>query len=144
MSTFKRILLILLLFILYTLISAFSYAEAVSADISDSVFRLHILANSDSVEDQNLKLLVRDNILEYMKEISSDISSKDETISLINEHLNDFHNIAINTIHDAGFDYDVNLSVGNFSFPTKTYGNVSLPSGMYDALRIEIGNAART
>lgn len=144
MSTLKRILLILLLFILYTFISAFSYAETVSADISDNVFRLHIIANSDSDEDQNLKLLVRDSILEYMKEISYDVSTKDEIISLMNNHLSNFYEIAISTIRNAGLDYDVNLSIGNFSFPTKTYGNVSLPSGMYDALRVEIGNASRT
>lgn len=141
MKFFKRFLLLLVLFLFYTFICAFSYASTVSSDISNSVFRLHILANSDSEEDQNLKLLVRDNILIYMKNISSNVSSKDEVISIMNNHLDDFYDIAINTIQTAGFDYDVNLSVGKFDFPTKNYGDISLPSGIYDALRIEIGEA---
>lgn len=141
MKLFKRFLVLLVLFFCYTFICAFSYASSVSSDIANSVFRLHIIANSDSEEDQNLKLLVRDNVLSYMKEISSDISSKDEVIRLMNEHLNDFHDIAISTIRDAGFDYEVHLSIGEFDFPTKVYGDISLPAGIYDALRIEIGNA---
>ena len=141
MKFYKRILLLMVLFLCYTSICAFSYATVVFDDISDSVFRLHIIANSDSKEDQDLKLLVRDNVLKYMKEISTDVSSKEEVISLMEEHLDDFKSIAISTIRENGFDYDVNLRIGKFDFPTKTYGDISLPSGMYDALRIEIGDA---
>lgn len=142
MKFYKRILLLMVLFLCYTSICAFSYATVVFDDISDSVFRLHIIANSDSKEDQDLKLLVRDNVLKYMKEISTDVSSKEEVISLMEDHLDDFRSIAISTIRENGFDYDVNLRIGKFDFPTKTYGDISLPSGMYDALRIEIGNAS--
>ncbi len=142
MKFFKRVFLLTILFLCYTTICAFSYSSAVFDDISNSVFRLHIIANSDSQEDQNLKLLVRDNVLNYMKEIASDVSSKDEAISIMEAHLDDFQSIAISTIRNAGYDYDVNLSVGKFDFPTKTYGDISLPSGMYDALEIKIGDAA--
>lgn len=141
MNFFKRFSVIFILFICYTFICAFSYASSVSSDIADSVFRLHIVANSDSEEDQNLKLVVRDNILNYMKEIASNVTTKDEAISVITDHLDEFYNIAINTIRDAGYDYDVKLSVGEFDFPTKEYGDISLPAGIYDALKIEIGNA---
>ena len=141
MKFYKRILLLMVLFLCYTSICAFSYATVDIDDISDSVFRLHIIANSDSKEDQDLKLLVRDNVLKYMKEISTDVSSKEEVISLMEDHLDDFKSIAISTIRENGFDYDVNLRIGKFDFPTKTYGDISLPSGMYDALRIEIGDA---
>ena len=75
MNIIKRISIIFILFIIYTFVCAFSYAETVSSDISNTVFRLHIIANSDSKEDQDLKLLVRDNILDYMKQISSNASS---------------------------------------------------------------------
>lgn len=141
MNIVKRISIILILFILYTCIWAFSYAITVSSDIADSVFRLHILANSDSDEDQNLKLKVRDNVLEYMKNISSDVSSKEEVVTLMKNNLDAFEGIALQTIHDEGYDYDVSLSIGKYDFPTKTYGDISLPAGMYDALRIEIGEA---
>ena len=141
MNFFKRIFIILLLFVLYTSICAFSYAQTVSSDIANSVFRLHIIANSDSEEDQNLKLIVRDKILEYMKEISINANSKEDVLSLMNEHLDEFRNIALAIIHNAGFDYNVNLKIDKFDFPTKNYGDISLPAGFYDALRIEIGNA---
>ena len=141
MKIFKRFAFLLLLFVLYTFVCAFSYANTVSEDLSNSVFRLHILANSDSEEDQNLKLAVRDNILSYMKEISSDVSSKEDVISLANEHLDDFYSIARETIVSNGYDYDVRLSIDKFDFPTKVYGDIALPAGLYDALRIEIGEA---
>ena len=141
MRLFKRFLLLIILFLFYTFICAFSYASSVSSDIADNVFRLHIVANSDTDEDQNLKLIVRDNILNYMKEIASSVSSKEEAVEIITSHLDDFYNIAIDTIRNAGYDYDVSLSVGQFDFPTKEYGDISLPAGIYDALRIEIGEA---
>lgn len=141
MKIFKRFSILLVLFLCYTFICAFSYADATFSNISNNVFRLHIIANSDSKEDQDLKLLVRDNVLDYMKQISQDVTSKEDAIFLMNEHLEDFHNVASKTIRDAGFDYNVNLEIGEFEFPTKSYGDISLPAGMYDALRIKIGDA---
>lgn len=134
------ITLILLLF-LYTTISAISYVEAVSTDISDSVFRLHVIANSDSNEDQSLKYKVRDNLLKYMNNICSDCSSKQEAINLVTEHQEEFKQVALDTIKKEGYSYNVKINIGNFEFPTKQYGDISLPAGYYDALRVEIGEA---
>lgn len=134
------ITLILLLF-LYTTISAISYVEAVSSDISDSVFRLHVIANSDSNEDQALKYKVRDNLLKYMNNICSDCSSKQEAIDLVTEHQEEFKQVALDTIKKEGYSYNVKINIGNFEFPTKQYGDISLPAGYYDALRVEIGEA---
>lgn len=134
------ITLILLLF-LYTTINAISYAEAVSTDISDSVFRLHVIANSDSNEDQSLKYKVRDNLLKYMNNICSDCSSKQEAINLVTEHQEEFKQVALDTIKKEGYSYNVKINIGNFEFPTKQYGDISLPAGYYDALRVEIGEA---
>lgn len=138
----KYAILILFLLFLYILVSAYSYTTAVSADIANSVFRLHVIANSDSKEDQDLKYIVRDNVLSYMNSICKSASSKEEAIRIANEHMEDFKRIALDTIHENGFDYDAIVEIGNFSFPTKTYGDISLPSGYYDALRIKIGNAS--
>ena len=69
-SKFKRFILVSALLILYVCISAVSYTHAVTTDIADSVFRLHVIANSDSAEDQNLKYIVRDKVIEYMSSIS--------------------------------------------------------------------------
>ena len=62
-----------------------------------------------------------------MKEISSNVSSKEEVIKLMDEHLDEFYDIARTTIIDEGYDYDVNLEIGKFDFPTKVYGDISLP-----------------
>lgn len=137
----KYSILILFLLFLYVIICAFSYVDAVSQNLSSSVFRLHVIANSDSKEDQDLKYIVRDNVLSYMNSLCKDVKSKEEAITIANDNIEDFKKIALDTIHDNGFDYDVTVEIDNFSFPTKTYGDISLPSGYYDALRIKIGNA---
>ncbi len=137
----KRFFIVLVLFSIFVFVSALSYVNAVSEDISESVFRLHVIANSDSQEDQNLKYKVRDKILEYMNEISIDCSSKEEVIALAKENQEKFQDIAKKVIKENGYDYDVNVSIGNYEFPTKNYGDISLPAGNYDALRIEIGDA---
>lgn len=138
----KYSILILFLLFIYIAISAFSYVDAVSQNIADSIFRLHVIANSDTDEDQNLKYIVRDNLLSYMNEICKSANSKETAIKIANEHIEEFKQIALDTIYENGFDYDVNVEIGNFSFPTKTYGDISLPSGYYDALRVKIGEAS--
>lgn len=138
---FKRFFIVLILFSLFVFISAISYVDAVSKDLSNSVFRLHVIANSDSTEDQNLKYKVRDKVLEYMNEISKNCPSKEDVILLATEHLSEFEEIAKQVIVDNGYDYDVTVKIGNFDFPTKSYGDISFPAGNYDALRIEIGSA---
>lgn len=140
-SKIKFILILSFLFFIYTTICAFSYASYISQDISNSVFRLHVIANSDSDGDQNLKYMVRDSLLEYMNELCSNCSSKSEAISIAKENINNFKEIALKTIYENGFNYTVNINIGNFEFPTKNYGDISLPAGYYDALRVEIGSA---
>lgn len=137
----KSLSLLVFLFIAYLFVCAHSYVVAVSGELSNSVFRLHILANSDSDEDQSLKLKVRDSLLSYMNDICANCSTKREAIEVASNHIDEFKNIAKKTISDNGYDYDVNIKIGNFYFPTKYYGNISLPSSYYDALRVEIGNA---
>ncbi len=137
----KKFIILSILFFLYVSISAFSYVNAVSCDLSKSVFRLHVIANSDSAEDQNLKYIVRDNIINYMKTLTENAKSKEETINLVSCHLSDFEDIANKTIKDNGFDYKAKVSIGNFNFPTKKYGDISFPAGYYDALKIQLGNS---
>ena len=141
-SNLKRFLVLIILFSIYVFICAFSYVNAVSANISSSVFRLHVIANSDSAEDQNLKYLVRDALIDYMNSVYKNSNSKDEAISIAYQHKSDFYKIAKKVINDNGYDYNVNISIGNFAFPTKNYGDISLPAGYYDALKVEIGNAS--
>jgi stage II sporulation protein R len=137
----KYSIILIILLPIYISISAISYATAVSNSLEDNIFRLHVIANSDSEEDQNLKYIVRDNLIEYMNEIAKDAQTKEEAINIAQEHTDDFYNIARQTILDNGYDYDVTVEIGNFSFPTKKYGDISIPAGYYDALRVKIGEA---
>lgn len=137
----KSFILLTLLLFLYVFISAQSYVIAVSTNLSDAVFRLHVIANSDTDEDQALKLKVRDSLLKYMNEICSNCSTKAEAISIATQHKDEFQKIAEQTITDNGYNYPVKINIDNFYFPTKNYGDISLPAGMYDALRVEIGEA---
>ncbi len=140
-SKVKMVIILTFLFFIYTSICAISYANQVSNDIANSVFRLHVIANSDSNEDQNLKYIVRDKLLEYMNELCINCSTKEEAISIAQNNLNNFKELALQTIREEGFDYSVNVNIGNFEFPTKYYGDISLPAGYYDALKVEIGEA---
>ena len=140
-SKVKMVIILSFLLFLYTTICAFSYAQNISTDISNSVFRLHVIANSDSKEDQNLKYKVRDTLLKHMKELCCDCKNKDEAIKIVKEHLEEFKQIALQTIKDNGYSYNININIGNFEFPTKEYGDISLPAGFYDALKVEIGEA---
>lgn len=116
---FKRFFILLILLILYTFVSAFYYSNAVCSDISDSVFRLHVIANSDSPADQNLKYIVRDSIIDYINEISSSATSKEEVLQIAKSNISEIQSIAINTVRKEGYDYSVNVEVGNFVFPKK-------------------------
>ena len=137
----KMVIILTFLLFIYTSICAISYAQNISTDIASSVFRLHVIANSDSKEDQDLKYKVRDNLLKYMNKICKDCTSKEDAISLVEKNKDIFKQIALDTIRNEGFSYDVNINIGNFEFPTKNYGDISLPAGLYDALRVEIGEA---
>lgn len=137
----KIFILILFLLCLYIFIEAFSYTNLISKDLANNVFRLHIVANSNSSEDQNLKYIVRDNLIEYMNKICNNCNSKEETIAVVSSHINDFTNIANNVIHENGFQYDATVEVGNFEFPTKNYADISFPAGYYDALKVNLGNS---
>lgn len=141
MKIIKKFILLIFLLSAFITVSAISYVSAVSQNISNSVFRLHVIANSDSDEDQNLKYIVRDNLINYMNKLTENITSKDEAIKLAKEHETDFYKIAKQTIEDNGYDYDVKIEIGNSYFPTKYYGDISLPAGYYDALKVEIGNS---
>ncbi len=119
-----------------------SYSKKVMADISSNVIRLHIIANSDSENDQNLKLKVRNEIIEYLKPLLKNASNVEETKKIINNNIKAIENVAEKAIKKDGYTYCVTANFGNYKFPTKAYENARFPKGNYDALRIVIGNGA--
>ena len=110
-------------------------------EIYNSVVRLHVLANSDSEEDQALKLQVRDAVLsraEYLLEAASD---RKEAEGILRGQLLEFESVARETIREAGYDYPVSVELMDTEFPTKRYTGFVLPAGEYLALRVLIGEA---
>lgn len=110
-----------------------------SESISQKVFRLHILANSDSDEDQQLKLRVRDKILQESEKMFSRCNSVDEAINISRESIDKLKNISRQVIAYYNYDYDVRAYVTKEYFETREYDNFTLPAGIYDCLKIEIG-----
>lgn len=109
--------------------------------ISDKVLRLHIIANSDSFEDQSLKLKVRDRILKDFGVEASKVNNMDDAEILVQENLERIKFSAQDEILRNGFNYDVNVELINMHFNTRVYTDVTLPAGNYDALRVTIGEA---
>ena len=114
--------------------------QAECADISNQVFRLHIMANSDSEQDQALKLKVRDRVLEYTENLFEQAKSKQEAEQLIKTNLQDISNVAYDEVLKNGYSYTVNAEITHMYFTTRYYDSYTMPSGMYDALRITIGS----
>lgn len=107
--------------------------------LAEKVIRFHVLANSDSEEDQALKLLVRDAIGSYMQEEVKTAQNKAECEALINEHLIEIEQVAAEVIVNEGYSYEVSACLTDCDFPVKTYGEYTFPAGTYDALRVTIG-----
>lgn len=110
------------------------------ASVRENVVRLHILANSDSKEDQALKLQVRDAVLEASDGWLSDADTVDEARAVAGERLPQLREVAQQTVTDAGYDYAVNATLCTMYFPTREYDAVTLPAGMYEAVRFTIGS----
>lgn len=108
-------------------------------DISGKLIRFHVIANSDSEKDQNLKLKVRDKVLEYVQPLLKDSKNIEESREILNRENEKVLEIAREVIKENGYDYSVESTLDKENFPVKTYGNITLPQGEYEAYRIIIG-----
>jgi len=136
---FKGILAIITVSLLITGIAFASYSENINSGLSQNLLRLHVIANSDSPEDQQLKRDVRDVILDYMKKELKDFENVEDAKLQVSKNLDKIKTLAENEIRRQNKDYSVKVMLGNFPFPTKMYGDIALPAGNYEALRIVIG-----
>ena len=117
-------------------ISNLEFSEQIE---KESLIRIHVLANSDSQADQQLKLQVKDAVVRYLQPQLEQSQSIEESRQIIQDQLPQIAQTATNTLRQAGSSYDVTLQYGHFDFPVKYYGSFSLPAGNYEALRILIG-----
>ena len=110
-------------------------------EVYDTVVRLHVLAKSDSEEDQALKMEVRDTVLEAAAPYLEGCTTQEEAVQSLTLHLSDLEAVAAETIVAEGYDYPVTVLLGEEDYPTRTYESCAFPAGSYVSLRVCIGEA---
>jgi len=113
--------------------------KASQSDIAGKLIRFHVIANSDDKIDQNLKLKVRDSVLKYISPKLKECKNIKESREILNAENKNIKKIAQTIIKRNGFRYSVATTLSQENFPVKTYGNITLPQGKYEAYRIIIG-----
>lgn len=129
----------LLLAMLLTLAQVQKGREVLADRLSPSLLRFHILANSDSAKDQEIKLEVRSLILDYMQEHLDGDADKEQTVEYLQNHQGEVEQLADRYLKENGFDYQAELELTNCYFPTRVYDDMVFPCGYYDAARITLG-----
>ena len=109
-------------------------------NLSGKLLRFHVIANSDDPKDQQLKLKVKDEVTGYLSGYLANAKSKEEAQEIIAGKKDEIKSIAHRIIKSEGYDYPVKVAMGRYEFPIKSYGNIALPEGDYDALRVVIGD----
>ena len=107
--------------------------------IASKILRFHVLANSDSIEDQAVKEKVRDAVGMYLKPLLEGADDLEETKRIVDENMDAIIATAKHTLMENGFDYEVNARITETMFPEKSYGAYTFPKGEYEALQIVIG-----
>lgn len=142
MNISKRAVIALLLVLSVVVIAFTANASAQQHAIADKLIRLHVIANSDSEYDQNMKLFVRDAVINKLKSLLSDAKTRDEAAVIISNSTDIIRSAAGNAVNEFGGNYDVNVSLLNENFSTREYETFSLPAGEYLSLKVTIGEGA--
>lgn len=150
----KRIVIVCLIFIIFNMVGCSSLivgqgveqgdgenTELVYEDIVNEIIRFHVIANSDSEEDQNLKLKVRDKVIEYVSDKLKDCEDLNDAREFIVNNKSSIEAIAKDTVTENGYSYEVTSMLSRENFPDKAYGDLIFPQGEYEAYRILIGEA---
>ncbi len=114
--------------------------QQMQEDIARQVIRLHVVANSDSEEDQKLKLEVKEQIVSLLREELKEDSTVAMAQQTLRSHLEDVEETAKSYIQEKGYDYEVDAQLGTCYFPVKQYGDMTFPAGEYKALKVNIGS----
>lgn len=127
--------------LLFSMIFSLAGFEAKCNDLKQNILRLHIIANSDSAEDQALKLKIRDELLKKSNGLFETAGNKEQAIELVNENTDFLKEVAHEVLLKEGKNQPVSISVGKAYFDTRVYDNFTLPAGEYEAVRVLIGKA---
>ena len=113
----------------------------IQESIAQNIIRVHVRANSDSDSDQQLKLKVKNEVTALLQPMLTNSDSVEQSRNIIAQHMQDIKDTALDTIHNEGYSYDVNVYFEKSYFPMKSYADVTFPPGEYEAFRIDIGDA---
>lgn len=111
-------------------------------NVQDEIIRFHVIANSDTDADQELKLKVRDEVIKFLTPLLDESSNIEESREILKENDNKVIDMAEKVIKENGYDYSVKSELSRENFPEKIYGNIVLPQGEYEAYRILIGKSS--
>ena len=134
----KKCVICLALVIIMGLLLFYTYTGDSEND-HQGIIRLHVIANSNRVGDQALKLKVRDAVIAYMEK-QDDLQDADETRAYLKDNLGRLQKIAEGVVASAGYDYEADVEMGVRYIPEKTYGDITFPAGNYEALNITLGS----
>jgi len=109
-------------------------------DVKNSLIRFHVIANTDNEDDQNLKIKVKNKVIEYLYPYLNDSKSLDESRQIIKDRMQDVKKLAEEVIKENNYKYKIQVELSRENFPDKSYGNITLPQGNYEAFRIIIGD----
>lgn len=109
-------------------------------ELSNKLVRLHVIANSDSDYDQEMKLYVRDAVNNYLSELLTDCNNRENAINILSANNDNIRTVAQNAAINYGSDYSVEVKLSDEYYPTRQYDTFSLPAGKYSSLQIKIGN----
>ncbi len=144
----RRRLLIFFMIVLLLSMSVMRIAAAdnmdaakLQAGLAKSIIRFHVRANSDSEEDQQLKLKVKDAVVTYMEPLLSKSASIDESRQILEANIEQIKELALMVLADNESDKSVRVYFEESYFPMKSYGDVTFPPGVYEAFRIDIGDS---
>lgn len=122
-------------------VTALGKGQDIQQGIAGEILRFHVIANSDSRQDQDLKLAVRDEVVTYMEGLLSGAEDMEETRSRVQSHLGEIEARAKQVVEARGASYPVRGELTSCYFPRKSYGDCTFPAGRYQALRLCIGKA---
>ena len=135
----KRYILIFAMLIIFAVLGTLLLISCAPSPSNHDYIRIHVRANSDSTEDQTVKLAVRDVIVQYISPLAVGVESKEEMWNLLSAKQEEIKKRADDTLVSCGYDYGCRVKLGRESFPTRTYGDLTLDEGEYDAIVVELG-----
>lgn len=116
-------------------------AGQLQQEIAGEIIRFHVRANSDSPEDQQLKMQVKQELVEYIGELLNGVGDKEEARKILTDNIENIENAAKGVINEQKKEYNVKAYFENSYFPVKVYADMTFPQGIYEAFRVDIGAA---